>query len=157
MSKRLSKLEFHDCLRCSIGDRGTCTATTEVELTQQLTYLEQVPLYGVCVDLKKTYDAMDRDRYMGTLKGCRFGPKILKLIKLPWDNAELVCRASRVFGKPFKALWGVIQVGPVLTRIFNVMVDAILESGSVRRLAMKLQGHEWENRFDGFWHSLLRQ
>ena len=62
MSKRLSKLEFHDCLRCSIGDRGTCTATTEVELTQQLTYLEQVPLYGVCVDLKKTYDSMDRDR-----------------------------------------------------------------------------------------------
>ena len=61
MDKRLAHIEFHDCLHGFLRGRGTGTATTEVKLTQQLAYLDQVPLYGIFIDLRKVYDAMDRD------------------------------------------------------------------------------------------------
>ena len=43
----------------------------EVKLGQQLASLEQCSLYGIFLDLKKVYDAMDRtetaaSRYFGT-------------------------------------------------------------------------------------------
>ena len=51
---------------------------------------------------------------------------MLRLIKFFWDNAELVCCAGGVFGKPFMAHQGVTQGGPLLPHIFNVMVDAVV-------------------------------
>ena len=63
---------------------------------------------------------------MEILVGYGVGPKMQRLIQFFWDNAELVCRANGVFGKPFKAGRGVPQGGPVSPRIFNVMVDAIV-------------------------------
>ena len=62
MNKRLKKNEFQDCLHGFLGGRGTSMATTEVKLTQQLAYMDQVPLYDIFIDLKKDYDAMDMDR-----------------------------------------------------------------------------------------------
>ena len=126
MDTRLSSIKFHDCLHGFLSGRGTGTATTEVKLTQQLAYLEQAPLYGIFIDLKKAYDAMDRERCMEIMRGYGVGPNILRLIQFFWDNAELVCRASGVFGRPFKARRGVPQGGPVSPRIFNIMVDAIV-------------------------------
>ena len=69
---------------------------------------------------------MDRDRCMEILVGYGVRPTKRKLIQFFWDNAELVCRAGGVFGKPFKARRGVLQGIPVLLRIFNVIVDAIV-------------------------------
>ena len=63
---------------------------------------------------------------MEIMVGYGVGPNIRRLIQTFWDNAELVCRASGVFGKPFKAYRGVPQGGPVSPRIFNIMVDAIV-------------------------------
>ena len=54
MNERLKCLEFHDCLHCFLAGRGTGKATMEVKLTQQLAYIEQVPLYGIFIDLRKT-------------------------------------------------------------------------------------------------------
>ena len=44
MDERLAHIEFHDCLHGFLGGRGTGMAMAEVKLTQQLVYLEQVPL-----------------------------------------------------------------------------------------------------------------
>ena len=62
---------------------------------------------------------------------------MLHLIETFWENAELVCRANRRFGKPFKAQRGVTQGGPVSPKIFNIMVDAI-----VREWISQLVGDE---------------
>ena len=51
---------------------------------------------------------------------------MLALIQFFWDNAELVCRAQGVHGKPFKAYRGVTQGGPLSPKLFNIMVDAIV-------------------------------
>ena len=62
MESQYFKLVIHDCLRGFTAGRGTDTAIMEVKLAQQLAYLEQVPLYGLFIDLCKAFDAMDCKR-----------------------------------------------------------------------------------------------
>ena len=78
---------------------------------QQLAYCEQCPLYGIFLDLKKAYDAMDRGRCLDILEGVGVEPKTLRLLKKIWDRAELACRASGYYGRLFKAWRGVAQGG----------------------------------------------
>ena len=80
MDNRLKILDYHDCLNGFLAGGGTGTATTEVKLAQQLAYIEQVPLYGVFIDLRKAYDAIDRGRCLEILKAYGVGPKMLKVI-----------------------------------------------------------------------------
>ncbi len=54
-----SVIKLHDCLHCGLPRRGTGTAIMEVKLNQQLGWVEQEPLYQICLDLKKAYDALD--------------------------------------------------------------------------------------------------
>ena len=37
-------------------------ATIEAKLAQQLAYLDQEAMFGIFVDLRKVYDAMDQDQ-----------------------------------------------------------------------------------------------
>ena len=69
---------------------------------------------------------MDWERCLEILKGYGVGPLILRLIEKFWDLAILACRASGCYGKPFKAHRSVTQGGPFMSRIFNVMVDAVV-------------------------------
>ena len=59
MDRRLNVIEFHDCLHGYLPKRGTGTGTMEAKLAIQLAHLEQHPLYGIFVDLKKAFDAVD--------------------------------------------------------------------------------------------------
>ena len=58
-------LDFHDGLHGFLAGRGT--ATIEVKLVQQLAYTEQVPLYGIFIDLRKAYNVIDRGRSLKIL------------------------------------------------------------------------------------------
>ena len=40
----------------------------EAKLVQQLAFAEQCPLYGIFIDLKKAYDAMDRGHCLGSVR-----------------------------------------------------------------------------------------
>ena len=68
----------------------------EATLHQQLAAHEQVPLYGIFLDPRKAFDAMDRGWCVQILEDAGFGvgTKALRLIRTFWDKAILVCRAS---------------------------------------------------------------
>ena len=68
------------------------------------------------------------------LKAYGIGPKILKVIHYFGDHAVLVCRAGGCYGEPFRARRGVTQGGPFSPRIFNTMVDAIVQEWLLRTL-----------------------
>ena len=68
MDNRFKILEPHDCLHGFLAARGTCTDIVKATLVQQIVYLEQVPLYGLFLDLRKAFDAMDRERCLQILK-----------------------------------------------------------------------------------------
>ncbi len=62
MHLRLNAFDLHDSLHGCRDKCGTGTARIKAKLAQQLAHLEQVPFYGVFLDLKKAFDSMDRER-----------------------------------------------------------------------------------------------
>lgn len=128
LDARLSKIPLHDCLHGFWPKRGYGAGIMEAKLVQQLAFAEQYPLYGIFVDLREAYDAVERGRCLEVMRDCRVGEKVLRLIYRFWRDAWLACRANRHYGRPFKARRGVMQGGPLTPTIFNLMVDAIVRA-----------------------------
>jgi hypothetical protein len=126
MDSRLGSIKLHDTLHGCLAQRGTGTACIEAKLAQQLSYLELQTFYGVFLNLKKAFDAMDRERCILILEGYGVGPWMVRLIRNYWCEAIMVCRASGNYGQPFKAGRGVTQGGPLSARLFNILVDAVV-------------------------------
>jgi len=125
MDCRLDAINLHDCLHGCRAKRGTGTAVVEAKMAQQLSYLKLKPFYGVFLDLKKTFDSMDREHCIMILEGYGTGPGMIRLIQGYWRDAIMVCRASGNYGTPFKAGRGVTQGGPLSAKFFNILVDAV--------------------------------
>ena len=51
-------------------------------------------MYGVFIDLRNAYNAMDRERCLEILKAYGVGPKMLKVMSYFWDHAVRICRAG---------------------------------------------------------------
>ncbi len=60
------------------------------------------------------------------LEGYGVGPRMVRLIRNYWRDAIMVCRASGNYGQSFKAGRGVTQGGPLLAKLFNILVDAVV-------------------------------
>ncbi len=97
-----------------------------MKLAQQLSYLELKPFYGVFLDLRKAFNAMDWERCIMVLEGYGAGPQMTQLICGYWRNAIMVCRVAGNYGTAFKAGRGVTQGGPLSARLFSIMVDAVV-------------------------------
>ena len=127
ISRRLMKaISFHDFLHGFVEKRGTGTATLEAKLAHQLAARDQEPLYEVFLDLRKAYDALDRERTLMALKGYGVGDRILRLLSVYWEGARHVCRTGGYYGTPFRSERGVTQGDPVSPVIFNVVVDCVV-------------------------------
>ena len=126
LDARLSEIDLHDYLHGFRAKRGCGTGIMEAKLLQQLAFREQVPMYGIFLDLRKAFDAMDRGRCLEILGDAGVGPCALRLIESFWKNELLVCRASGYYGRVFQSERGVTQGGPLSPTIFNLMVDAIV-------------------------------
>jgi hypothetical protein len=59
MDIRLENIILYDSLHGCLAGQGTETGIIEAKLVQQLAHLEQAPFFGVFIDLKKAFDAMD--------------------------------------------------------------------------------------------------
>jgi hypothetical protein len=59
MDIRLEKIILHDSLHGCLAGRGMGTGIIKAKLAQQLAHLERTPLFGVFIDLKKAFAAMD--------------------------------------------------------------------------------------------------
>ena len=80
MDVRLEMIPLHLCLHGFTKGRGTGTGTMEAKLAQQLSFIDQEALFATFIDLRKAYDAMDRDRVLQILRGYGVGPNLLQLI-----------------------------------------------------------------------------
>ncbi len=61
MVARLASIQFHDSLHDELSKRGTGTATIEAKLHQGSAWRNQCPLYQIYIDLKKSYNVIDRE------------------------------------------------------------------------------------------------
>ncbi len=81
MDQHLNALPLHEALHGCWNRHGTGMAILEAKLAQQLAHLEQEPVYGVFLDLKKVFNAMDRERCLQILEGYGVGPNMVCLIR----------------------------------------------------------------------------
>ncbi len=110
-----------------LPQRGTGTAIIEAKLAQQLLYLKLKPFYGIFLNLRKAFNAMDRERCIMILEGYGAGPRLVRLVCSYWRNAIVVCWALGNYGTAFKAGRGVTQGGPLSAKLFNILVDAVVQ------------------------------
>jgi hypothetical protein len=104
---QLDSIELHDSLHGCRNKHGTGTAIIEAKLAQQLLYLELKPFYSIFLDLRKAFNAMNREWVIMLLEGYRAGPQMIWLIRGYWRDAIMVCRAAGYYGAAFKASRGV--------------------------------------------------
>ena len=81
MDIRLEKIILHDSFHGCLAGRGMGTGIIEAKLAQQLAHLEQTPFFGVFIDLKKVFDAMDQSRCLAILALHGVGLRMRRLIR----------------------------------------------------------------------------
>jgi hypothetical protein len=101
-------------------------AIIKAKLAQHHSYLETQPFYGVFLDLRKAFDAMDREQCIMILEGYGAGPRMVQLICGFWQDAIMVCHMAGNYGTAFKAGRGVTQGGPLSDKLFNILVVAVV-------------------------------
>jgi hypothetical protein len=74
-------IKFHDGLHSRLPGWITGTAAIEAKLDQSLAWCDQSLLYQIYVDLKKAYDALDREQTLKILAAYGARPKMLCLQK----------------------------------------------------------------------------
>jgi hypothetical protein len=62
-----------------------------------------VPLFGGFIDLKKTFDAMDRNKYIELMWDRKVEEQTLRIITIFRKETVLVCLAGNSYGEIFKA------------------------------------------------------
>ena len=156
MDHRLEVIALHNSLQDCRNEQGTGTARIEAKLAQQLAHIEQVPFYGVFIDLKKAFDAVDWERCLSILEGHGVGPNMRQLIRHFWDEATNVCRALGNYSTPFKAGQGVTQGGPLSAKLFNIMVDAVVREWlRILQEELNMEGEELDSTMEALF-AILR-
>jgi hypothetical protein len=73
---RLDSIQLHDSLHSCQHKRRMGNAIIRAKLAQQLSYLEMQPFYRVFLDLRKAFDAIDREQCIMILEGYGAGPQM---------------------------------------------------------------------------------
>ncbi len=86
-----------------------------------------MPFFGIFIDLWKASDAMDQGCCLKILALHGVGPQMLHLIGNFWDSVTKLCWANGNYSQPFNAGHGVTQGGSLLAKLFNIVVNAVVQ------------------------------
>ena len=129
MNNRLrSSITLHNELHGFRHGRRTGTETLELKLTQQLKGLYNEPLLFVLLDMRKTYDSLDRGSFMEILREYGIRTKLQRLLQQFWDEQAVVMKEGKFYGRPFRTEGGVTQGEPVSSTVFNNVVEAVVRA-----------------------------
>ena len=127
-SRLQSSIVIHDVLHGFRQGRGTGTAIMEEKLEQQIAGIVHELLFQVFIDVRNSYDSLDRGMCMEIVRGYGLGYKIQRLLQHYWDGQRLVPKSGKYYGRPFRTGRGVTQGGPVSPAIFNIVVDSVVRT-----------------------------
>ena len=121
-----ASITYHNFIHRFRAGCGTCTATLEAKILQQLADMREDVLYVIFLDLQNSYHALDRSRCIEILKGYGVGPRAWRLLRTYWGKMTMVAKAGGYYGDAFKGARGVTQGKPLSPTIFNVVVDVLV-------------------------------
>ena len=104
----------------------TGTAALNAKLLQHLTYMIEVVLFEVFLDLQKSYNVLEQERCLVIITVYGVGPRTIRIIWTNWDHLTILARAGINFERPCKGYCGVTQGYPLLPNIFIEVVDAVI-------------------------------
>ena len=90
------------------------------------------------LDLKKAYNAFDREQTLKIFVAYGVGTRMLHLQKHFWDTEKMVCRPGGNYGERFNTKRGVTQGGPLSSLVFNVCVNAVVREWLCQTLTKML-------------------
>ncbi len=91
MDHRLEAIVLHNNLHGCLALWGTGTGIIQAKLVQQLVHLDQMPFFGIFINLREAFDAMDWGRCIEILVLYVLGPQMFPLTHNFWDTATNVC------------------------------------------------------------------
>ena len=74
--------------------------------------MREAVLFEVFLDIRKAYDALDRERALDLLAAYRVGPRTVHLLWTYWYQLIMVAKAGGYFGRPVKGYQEVTQGYP---------------------------------------------
>ena len=80
-----NSVTLHDTLHRFRQGRGVETATLEAKMAQKLAGIFHEPLFQVFIYVRKSYDSLDRGRFMDILRGYVLYINLHRLIQRYWD------------------------------------------------------------------------
>ena len=102
------------------------TATLEAKMLQQLIAMRETVLHAIFLNLRNSYDALDRDRCLDILVGYGVGPRTLHILWTYWVWLQMVAKVGGHYVPGFQIHRGVTKGDPLSPTIFNVVVHAVI-------------------------------
>ena len=87
--------------------------------------MEEV-LYKLFLHLRKSYDALDRERHMDILVRYGVVQRMEKIIRYSWYHLSMVARSGCYYVTPFKVHRWVTQGYPLSPTIMNMVVGILI-------------------------------
>ena len=89
-----ASITYHYSLCGFQEGRGTGTTTLEVKMLQHVTAIMEAVLHTIFLNLHKSYNALDRSRFLAILEGYGMGPRALRLLRRYWERLQMAARAG---------------------------------------------------------------
>ena len=104
--------------------------------------MDQGPVLLVFLDLKKSYDTIDRRRLLKTLEGYSSGRCMCRLLSVYWVQQEFVTLKNVYQGLHFKATQGTTQGRLILHTLFNLIVENLARNWLAMVVEIQLVTYE---------------
>ena len=118
------------------------TDILKLKLSQELTSLNQDPLFLVFLDLHKSYDTVERGCLLITPEGYGAGPHLIGLLAEFWEWKEVVTLKNGYHRPHFQANRDTIQGGLISTTLFNLISKNAVRNWLALMMEDELVSHE---------------
>ena len=113
-----------------------------LNLAQELTRVDHIPLFLVFLDLSKAYVTIDRERIILTLERYGAGPHLCVLLDTLWSHQQMVLRQNGFHRPDFPITQVTTQGGLVYLTLFNVVVENFIRTWLSMTVEERMVSHD---------------